>query len=499
MVYISPSGHSRSNGGDSVSSRDRRRRDDGARSNIVDRRCDLHVHFSGAIRPLDYLRFLAARTPRFETYEKAMEAAYGRRPRLRDLVPLCLAGDRGALAEFIAAFTFADEDGGSFSRFRAKLDVFSCTSVLAGPAPDPAQILDGLREEARFFASAIGADREREQVTYSETRVVFGTTMTPEMMDAVLGTVLACYAGTGTLRQYLIPALPRTDPFPAWETVRAWALGPRGHLITGIDFCGREEGHPPGEQAEFFGAVREFNQAHPSRALAILYHVGEVFDDKSLESAIRWVDEAAGLGARRLGHALALVVEPAALGPHERTETAAERRAQIGYDLRHARQMRRMGIAVDEAALRAELAVLDRVPAGHLVHHRYDEQRLAQVRLRQDFAMDRIAAAGAVIEMCPTCNRRMIGVPGVTSAGIRRLTGSGVPFVVCTDNPGLLGVTLAQEEEYARQAGASVGCDVGDLPRRAWAHRSELISGRLRARAGARGSEDHDSWPSEGG
>jgi Adenosine deaminase len=453
--------------------------------------CDLHVHFSGSIRPPDYLRFLAAKTPRFETYEKAMETAYGDRPRLHDLLPHCLAGDEGALAEFARLFTFADEDGGSFSRFRAKLTMFHCTSVLAEPRPGAGEVLHGLREEARFFASAISADRQREGVTCSETRLLLGSDMTHEMAEAVLGELLASYQATaGTLTQHLIPTLPRADPFPSWDLVRRWVLGPRGNLITGIDFCGREEGHPPREQAGFFQAVRDFNELHPARALAILYHVGEVFEDKSLESAVRWVDEAAELGAHRLGHALALVVEPLSLGCTRRREAASERRDQIRYDLLHAEEMRRMGIEVDAAALGAELAALDRVPAGHVLRHTYDERRLAQVRLRQDFAMKRIRSAGPVIEICPTCNRRMIGVPDVTSAGVRRLHASGIPFVVGTDNPGLLGVTLAQEMEYAAKVGAAVGCGIEELRSSAWNRRSEVISGRraAHAQAQARGS-----------
>jgi adenosine deaminase len=73
-----------------------------------------------------------------------------------------------------------------------------------------------------------------------------------------------------------------------------------------------------------------FHRPHPSRqahrlpqpdhALAGLYHVGESFTDKTIESAIRWVHEAAEAGAHRLGHAIALGVEPHSYGPHTRHE-----------------------------------------------------------------------------------------------------------------------------------------------------------------------------------
>ena len=54
------------------------------------------------------------------------------------------------------------------------------------------------------------------------------------------------------------------------------ALSPYGYLLTGIDFCYLEEGHPPKNQEPFFNEVRDLNRKHPERALAILYHVGEV-------------------------------------------------------------------------------------------------------------------------------------------------------------------------------------------------------------------------------
>jgi hypothetical protein len=452
--------------------------------------CDLHVHFSGAIRPRDYLRFLSTRTPWLETYERAMEAAYGFRPPLRHLLPRCLAGDEGAVAEFIKLFTFDDADSGSFSRFRAKLSIFSCTAALFWERTAQPDVCDALRAEARFFARSVRAGRQREGVGYAETRVVLGADMTPDMMAAVLGEILTWYAVPARqITEYLVPALPRNDPFPSWEVVREWALRPPGKLIAGIDFCGREAGHPPARQAALFAAVRQFNEARPDRALAILYHVGEVFEDKSLESAVRWVQEAAELGAHRLGHALAVLVEPQALGPHERTEPASERRDQIRYDLTHADALRAAGVGVDSAALQAEQRALDLVPADQPIRLRYDTQRLAEVRLRQDFAMRKLRHLGTVVEICPTSNRRMLGVPGVAASAVRRLSGHRVPFVVATDNPGLLGTTLRRETDEV--AGLAAGCSAGSLRETAWATRSEVLSGRAASgRSGHHGRDD---------
>ena len=46
---------------------------------------------------------------------------------------------------------------------------------------------------------------------------------------------------------------------------------------------------------------------------------------------MRWVHESAELGAHRLGHAIALGVDPDAYGVHRRRETVSERLDQIAY------------------------------------------------------------------------------------------------------------------------------------------------------------------------
>ena len=133
------------------------------------------------------------------------------------------------------------------------------------------------------------------------------------------------------------------------------ALSPYGHLLTGIDFCYLEEGPLPKNQESFFNDVKDFNRKHPERALAILYHVGENFDDKSLDSAIRWVHEAPELGAHRLGHAIALGVNPDKYGVHRRHETVSERTDQLKYDLRHADGLGQFVIPVDASRVTQEL------------------------------------------------------------------------------------------------------------------------------------------------
>jgi hypothetical protein len=239
-----------------------------------------------------------------------------------------------------------------------------------------------------------------------------------------------------------------------------------------------EEGFPPKDKREFFAAVHDFNDRHPERALAILYHVGESFSDKSLESAVRWVHQAASLGAHRLGHAIALGVDPEVYGAHERGESVGERLDQIGYDLENAEGLRARGVRVDENALAREREALRALPPDARVTHAYDAARLADVRARQEFAMARVRAAGAVVEVCPTSNLRIGGIADPLHHPVHRFIEAGVPFVVASDDPGIFDTTVRDELDWvAREAGLEPGA-VEDLIERAWRSRSEVVSGR---------------------
>jgi hypothetical protein len=200
--------------------------------------------------------------------------------------------------------------------------------------------------------------------------------------------------------------------------------------------------------------VAKDNQSHPERALDIVYHVGESFFDKSLESAIRWCHEIAEMGARRLGHAIALGLDPAiaiARRPQAHMwERVSERLDQLTYDLHYRRQLTRYGVTVDEQALMAERKRLGAVDSGACIERPYDEGRLAEVRKRQRFVLDRLKALGTVIECCPTSNLRIGGVPDASHHPIHRFLDSEVNLVICTDDPGIFDITLASEVEWVR-------------------------------------------------
>jgi adenosine deaminase len=451
---------------------------------MVDQRlplAELHLHMYGTIRAEDYLERLGAREVDWRFYETTFERAYGERPPLRDILEQHRAGDPDAAQAFRRLFVFGDADAGNFERFQAKFNLLINGSELMnavnGKHADP---VPPLAAEIDFFVTRMLADQRRQGIAYAEQRMMFGPPFTLEMVRRLAVPILERYAqATRTgLTSRLAFSLARRDPWPEFELVRELALGPHGEAVTGVDFCYVEEGFPPKGKAEFFAAVHEFNDRHPERALAILYHVGESFSDKSLESAVRWVHEAAELGAHRLGHAIALGVDPEVYGAHERSESVEERRDQIGYDLAHAEGLRARGVRVDEKALAREREALRRRLPDERVTHVYDAARLADVRARQEFAMVRVRAAGAVVEVCPTSNLRIGGIADPLHHPVHRFIESSVPFVVASDDPGIFDTTVRDELDWvAREAGLEPGA-VEDLIERAWRARSEAISGR---------------------
>lgn len=449
---------------------------DGRRHDVA--LAELHLHLYGCIRPAFALEQLCRRRADVTHYLERYEDAYGHAPALDEILARHAAGDPGALARFVRLFTYGDDDAGAFERFQAKFNLLIAGSAflaLDGTPDVEAAALAELDEVAR----AVLADQRRQGLAYAEQRFLAPYHDVDFSLRA-LERLAALYARASDdgIAARIAPSLPREDPWPLWERVERLLAGPYGHVVTGVDFCFVEEGHPPREKASFFAAVREHNERHPKRAVAVLYHVGESFTDKSLESAVRWVEEAAALGAHRLGHAIALGVEPSAFGAHEREERVSERRDQLRYDLANHEALERHGVVVDLRAADAELRQILERSDDDTVTLRYDEARLEEVRRRQALSLSRVRSSGAVIEVCPTSNRRIGGIVDPAHHPVHRFLAHGVPLVVSSDDPGIFGIDLAHELSWVSAAAALEPEEARELVASAWRHRSEVLSGR---------------------
>ncbi|MFA6107390.1 MAG: hypothetical protein WDA75_01345 [Candidatus Latescibacterota bacterium] len=412
--------------------------------------CELHVHLGGCLFTEDLLDLGREVYPRVDwrLYVTSFTRAFGTSPDPVVLFREALTGSKAGLARFRRHYVFDESDGGDFSRFQAKFNLAICLYrhwwlVLGREQEVNRRVVERHRSEGvRYVEYRAMAPYGPDQ---PEGFLAFHTLVARTLREASDRTFRA---------RYLI-SLPRWAAHESYLLVRQ-LLDQHPELVrtvVGLDFCFFEEGHPPAAAAPLFARVHADNARCPDQALGIAYHVGETYDDKSLESAVRWCHQAAELGARRLGHALALGLDPeVAIGrrpaAHE-TESAAERLAQIEYDLRHRSGLQAHGVPVKKAALERERAELQRRPPASLVRRSYTPERLAEVRQRQTFALAQLAELGTVIESCPTSNLRIGGVPAPELHPLHRFLASPVNLAIGADDPGIFDVTLAHEVDWA--------------------------------------------------
>ena len=411
------------------------------------RGCELHMHVLGAFYADDVLALGRDRYQLidWQPFRERYRAAFGADVDPVALFEAAVRGDADGVARLARLHTYTAEDGGDFGRWEAKFDFFMAIW----------STYRRQREAGDRLLLGRMLDRYRAQgLDYVEYRCGTG-------MDApgfrhwhrLCAAILQEASRDGQTARYIV-SVPRWAPLEGYRLLRQLladhpAIVP---TVVGIDFAGVEEGFPPKGVYPVVAQLARDNAADPATALDLIYHVGESFFDKSLESAIRWCDEAAEMGARRLGHATALGLDPAVAlarrpDAHER-ELVSERLDQIAYDLRHRAALLAGGVPIDAAALATERAgLLAREPTD-TVERSYDGARLSALRRRQDFVLDRLTARGTVIETCPTSNLRIGGLADPAHHPIHRFLASGVNLAICTDDPGNFAITLASELEW---------------------------------------------------
>ena len=270
--------------------------------------CELHVHIGGCFYAEDLIRFGrdVYEEVDWSPFVEGYEQAYGERPDVLRLYREALSGSRGAAAAFRRHFVYTPADGPDFHRFLAKFQFFVCL----------ARHFASAGRQSELIAAAV--ERHRcEGLDYVEYRAMDGRGASDDPQRFLSfhrgnAEVIRRASGRGFTARYVI-SLPRWEPLEAYALVqRLLDESPElADTVIGLDFCHVEEGFPPKSAKPLLEQVAADNERRPGRALEILYHVGESFYDKSLESAVRWCHEAAELGARRLGHCLALGLDPA--------------------------------------------------------------------------------------------------------------------------------------------------------------------------------------------
>lgn len=411
--------------------------------------CDLHVHLAGSFYAKDLLAIGAPIFREVDWADRDFLNGYNNALKTQlDPVHLfseALENPTTGFPKLKAAYVFGEADSGDFERFLWKYRLFS---QLWGYGWD--------RDEETAVSMITQAVEHHKQqgLDYVEYRSGFwGEGAELRQRIQICTETLAAECDDQFTARYIVP-LPRSDPMPMYAAVRELlqAHPQLSNTLIGIDFSSDEEGFPPKLFRKLFHELHKDNQANPTQTLTAVYHVGESYFDKSLESAVRWCHEAALLGAKRLGHCIALGLDPVIAtsrrpNAHE-AELVSERLDQIAYDLRFAAQLENWGVSIDQNTLQAEQKALATVAKDDWVERPYTPKRFQEIRQRQTFVIDQLTQIGTVIECCPTSNLRIGGVPDAEHHPLHRLLASQVNLCLCTDDPGTFDITLASEIEW---------------------------------------------------
>ena len=402
---------------------------------------ELHCHLYGCLTPEDLWSLGRDRWRTMEArlawYSAEYEKTYGRRPTPSDY----WLKDSG-LELLRKDFLFTTP--GPFSRFQAS---FNLAIALLPITPDDTVVLSHVLKGQRGSG-----------LSYGEYRCFVPALLTPDQIAAYLATMadktleLAAESDP-TFKPRLIFSLSRI-PATGLTQYRLLkdclrAKPDRAKVVTGIDFCGVEEGHPPSLTAPLIAQIIADNSADRSQALALLYHVGESFTDKTLMSAARWVWQAHQMGAHRLGHALALGLDPEVYRGRQATESVRERRDHLQW-LQHSKPwLKERGYEVDSARLAFELNKTAGAGLDDTWTCSYDDEVIADCRCLQQALIADLADKNAIIESCPTSNM-LIGQLTPASHPLPRFTKAGLRVVIGADDPGIFATSLAGEEKILR-------------------------------------------------
>ena len=121
------------------------------------------------------------------------------------------------------------------------------------------------------------------------------------------------------------------------------------------------------------------------------------------------------------------------------------------------------------------------MPGDNRVTIDYDDARLDELRKRQRYAISCVKKSGAVIEVCPTSNRRIGGITRPEHHPVKEFLAGDAPFVIATDDPGIFGITLAEEIAWVKDNHHVREDGIEHIVDLSWCSRSEVLTGRLLA------------------
>tara|TARA_Y100000991_G_C21965859_1_gene346825 strand:- start:203 stop:1420 length:1218 start_codon:yes stop_codon:yes gene_type:complete len=218
------------------------------------------------------------------------------------------------------------------------------------------------------------------------------------------------------------------------------------NLISGIDFAYDEKGFPPSSKINLIQKIKQDNLK--SKPLKILYHVGESFEDKGLLSATRWVFEAFLLGVDRLGHAIALGVDPENYQNIKVEEAHDEYFQTLKFLFNNRNLLFEYGFTADWQMLTEEKDFFSKNQSSKIIS--YTDNYKALCRDFQRVVGRILKEKRAIIECCPTSNKRLAQIKYPKFHPILFFAKNKISTVLGTDDPGVFCVTYESEYSYKK-------------------------------------------------
>ncbi len=434
---------------------------------------DLHTHLYGCLGIEDLYRLeKRGATKRWNIFINSYQLAYGEKPNIKGLF------NREKEASQRLKNYYCNFPKG-FPAFQSSFDLIVSVS---DTSPDEIQ------EVCQWVCSSEDAD-------YAEYRMLFPYPLPQKEYENKICSFCSSLSKAEKsfrkqFRAILSLSRDTAHAFEQYRIVQRLMEQERevAAYLTGLDFCGQEEGNPPSLKKDFFQKVLQNNIQDPKKALSILYHVGESFSDKSLESSIRWVVESSHLGAHRIGHALCLGIDPSQYEGTTRNESVRERLDQIEFEFSHsegiAEFLDKEGVRFPKQELRQEAEKLCiQAPSQaeqslQKISIHYTPERIAFVKGFQNWAMTELRLKKTVIECCPSSNMRIAGLKSAQDHPLKRFLDNGLPVVIASDDRGLLESSLTKELEIIEKWPELSTSDISGMITRSSHSTSEILSGR---------------------
>ncbi|MEM7182229.1 MAG: adenosine deaminase [Spirochaetota bacterium] len=428
---------------------------------------ELHSHLYGCISP-EILFNIGKNNPkpRWEIFTSDYTKAYGKK-----IDPENFFTEYSDIKKFRSLYLFSEP--GNFLGFQAKFNL-----IIA--------LVEFTPKEIKQLAKDIYTQQIEENVSYAEYRFMNSPGANRDLYlqrirAACVGFAEAEAQMSSASQARLAVSLHRGGNY---EEVYTWLKefqeedATIAKYLVAIDFCHIEENHPPLAKKEFFEKVNKDNAAVPDKALAILYHVGESYTDKTIKSAMRWVLEAAEYGAHRLGHCLSVGIEPEEHLGKRKKETVAERIAQLTFELKYYDLIHSFGTTQAELSIINELESLKNKELTDLVPFAMNENYIVELNTFRRFAADFLRKKKVCVECCPTSNMLIGGIKDLEWHPLRFFVENEIPVVIGSDDPGIFNTNLAKEFAMAEKIGLTQE-QLAKLREDAFLYTSEKLSGRI--------------------